>query len=110
MYGESQLQCTIIIAISYNYVAYTVHLCFFFSFFLELIYIRYLGRGTKPMLTPYDGQCHIGLSGIRTYNHMHTIPELSHCDTGAHFFNTDITEIYSEAVLLNIYFSYLTVF
>ena len=57
-------------------------LYFFFLFSKHLFYIVW-GKGTKPILTPNDGQCQFSLSGIRTCDHRHASYELYHCATSA---------------------------
>ena len=57
---------------------------YLFIFILEFIYFTpFRERETKPILTPLDGQRgHFSLSGIRTCDHPHENPKLSHCATG----------------------------
>ena len=43
--------------------------------------------GKKHILTPHDGPCHIGLRGIRTYDHPFASPELYHCVMGVNWFD-----------------------
>ena len=48
--------------------------------------MRFIWRtGTKPILTPHDGQRKFGLSWIQTCDHPHASPELDHYATDAAF-------------------------
>ena len=53
-----------------------------FCFSEHLFYVVWR-TGTKPILTPHDGRCQFGLSGIRTCDHPHANPELYYCAMGA---------------------------
>ena len=53
-------------------------------------------------LTPHDGRCPVGLSGIQTYDHPHASPELYHCVTG--------TKSWLNYVMLDLLYRFLITF
>ena len=52
------------------------------SIFFRLFILHRLERGTKHILSPHDGRCHFGLSGIRTCVYPHGSPAFYHYATG----------------------------